>query len=192
MAQNVTDRFRVLGAEEFLTGNKQSLLISTLSEYGRKLIGLTEISIIDKDAQKTKVFQFEQVQEALRLSLSAHSELVNKSTLLSQLRNDQELFDIFAVLLMAEISSVIKGRGLGEDRKRYVNAETPLSRLHGVLSPKEREFVFDVYARYHYVVFEQYEMLDSDDLALSLSGRLRTPVWNLKRRSEGSRLRVCR
>lgn len=28
-------------------------------------------------------------------------------------------------------------------------------------------------------------MLDSDDLALSLAGRLRTPVWQLKRKSEG-------
>src|SRR5205085_1039549 len=102
MAQSVIDRFRVLGAEEFLTGGNQILVVSTLSEYGRTLIGLSDISVIDKDAQNTKLFQFEQVQEALRLSLSANSALLNESTLLTQVRDDQELFDLFAILLMAE------------------------------------------------------------------------------------------
>lgn len=185
MAQSVGDRFRVLGAEDFLTSDKQQLFVATLSEYGRKLIGLSENSVIDKDAQKTKAFQFEQIQIALKEALDANVKSVSESPLLSQIKADQQLFDLFSALVMVEISSVIKGRGLDDDEKRYVAADAPLSRLHGILTQKERSVVFNAYSRYHDVVFEEYEMLDSDDVAISLAGRLRTPVWNLKRRSEG-------
>lgn len=185
MAQSVSDRFRALGAEEYLTSKEQTLLISTLSEYGRVLIGLAAEMVIDKDAHKTKLFQFEQVQEALRQALDSHPKVVAESGLLNQVAHDEQLFDIFAVLTMAEISSVIKGRGLTDDEKRYTNADVPLSRLHRILNPRERGVVFSAFRHYHQVVFEQYEMLDSDDVALSLAGRLRTPVWTLKRRTEG-------
>lgn len=185
MAQMVSDRFHALGADEFLTGHDQSLSVSTLSEYGRNLIGLSDDSVVDKDAEKTKQFQREAVQEALRISLNEHSKAVEKSSLLSQVKEVPMLFELFSILVMAEISSVIKGRGLTEDGKRYVSADTPLSRLHRILSQEERQIVFDTYQKYHHTVFEQYEMLDSDDIALSLAGRLRTPVWKLKRRAEG-------
>lgn len=185
MAQTVTDRFHALGADEFLTGRDQALSVATLSEFGRELIGLAEGSVIDKDAQRTKEFQRGVVQEALRASLSEHAKIVEESSLLTQVRDNPQLFELFATLVMAEISSVIKGRGLTEDGKRYVGADTPLSRLHRLLYPSEREVVFGAYKKYHHTVFEQYEMLDSDDVALSLAGRLRTPVWKLKRKSEG-------
>ena len=185
MGQTVIDRLRALGGEEFLTDARQSLVVSTLAEYGRRLINLSEINIIDKDASKTKEFQLEQVQLALRASLGAQQEVGKASNLLSQVAQNEELFEIFSQLVMAEISTVIKGRGLGDDEKRYTNSESPLSRLHGILTPIERSFVFDTFRRYHHVIFEEYAMLDSDDVALTLAGRLRTPLWNLKRREEG-------
>ncbi len=185
MAQSVTDRFRALGAEEFLTDLRCSITISTLSEYGRKLINLSDTNLIDKDAYKTKTFQLEQITIALREALANNQNPVAESPLLSQVRDSETLLDVFALLVMAEISTVIKGRGLVDDEKRYTGADAPLSRLHRILSPKERAVIFDCFRRYNHVIFEQYEMLDSDDMALTLSGRLRTPLWSLRRKTEG-------
>nr|WP_294502116.1 UvrD-helicase domain-containing protein [uncultured Rhodopila sp.] len=185
MAQSVVDRLRVLGADEYLTGNSQCLIVTTLSEYGRSIVGLSETMVIDKDAQKTKIFQFEQVREALRATLDESERVIPTSSLLTQVHSNDELFDLFAILVMAEISTAIKGRGLTDDPMRYIGADTPLSRLHKILGPKERRVVFDTFRKYHEVVFEGFEMLDTDDVALSLAGRLRTPVWQLKRKTEG-------
>jgi superfamily I DNA/RNA helicase len=141
--------------------------------------------VIDRDAQKTKEFQSEQIRAALRQVLDTRPQLFEESGLLKQVWAEEELFSAFAVLVMAEISAVIKGRGLTEERDRYINADTPFSRFHRILSQVERSVVFDCFEAYHAVVFEQYGMLDSDDIALSLAGRLKTPVWELKRKSEG-------
>jgi len=72
-----------------------------------------------------------------------------------------------------------------DDETRYTNSDVPFSRFHGILTPRERRVIFDCFRKYHHVIFETYEMLDSDDIALSLAGRLRTPVWKLKRKTEG-------
>jgi superfamily I DNA/RNA helicase len=184
MAQTVTDRMRVLGAQEFFGAAEQEISISTLADYGRNLIGLDENNVIDKDAQKTKEFQLDQVKEALRFAMKEDGVAVTESNLLRQVSDSADLFEVFAQLVMAEISTVIKGRGYTGDKNRYVNAEVPLSRLHRILTPRERSMVFDCFRRYNEIVFEEYEMLDTDDLALTLEGRLRTPFWNLKRKTE--------
>ncbi|MPY76305.1 MAG: hypothetical protein GEU87_18850 [Alphaproteobacteria bacterium] len=185
MAAAVIDRLRVLGAEDYLTSNKRSINVTTLAEYGRQMIGVADSSVIDRDAHKTKLFQRDQIKEALNESITAHAKIVAGSKLLSQISTNESLRILFSELLMAEISTVIKGRGLVTDEKRYVSAEAPFSRLHGIMTTEERRFAFDVFKRYHQVVFEQYEMLDSDDVAISLLGRLRTPLWDLRRKSEG-------
>lgn len=186
MAQIVADRFRTLGAEEYMTSSVQRLTITTLANYGQRWVGIPDNNVIDKDAQKTKQFQLEQVRAALRQTFELNSTRIEKqSKLLAQINNNDDLFSIFALLVMAEISSAIKGRGLIDDEKRYVNAEAPLSRLHRLLSQFERSIVYDCFRRYNEVVFEEYELLDSDDVAISLSGRLRTPIWQLKRKTDG-------
>jgi len=86
---------------------------------------------------------------------------------------------------MAEISTAIKGHGLEGDSRRYIQSERKLSRLHGILSVDERTLVYHAYEHYHKIVFEELEVLDTDDIALSLLGRLRTPIWELKRRALG-------
>lgn len=181
MAQMVTDRFRTLGAEEYTTSPTQRLAITTLANYGQRWVGIPDNNVIDKDAQRTKQFQLDEVREALRKVFEEKIISIQKqSKLLVQVRENDDLFSIFALLVMAEISSSIKGRGLIGDEKRYVNAEVPLSRLHRILSPFERSIVYDCFRKYNQVVFEEYELLDSDDVAISLSGRLRTPIWQLK------------
>ncbi|MBD8548945.1 ATP-dependent helicase [Sphingomonas sp. CFBP 8760] len=185
MAVMVSDRFRVLGGEEFLTSPDQHLRITTLSEYGRQVTGLSEDMVIDKDAHETKLFQLNQVRQSLRSALAESPEKVEGSTLLCQVRDNEDLFMVFSTLVVAEISNAIKGRGLFDDERRYVKSETALSRLHGVLSTPERAVVYDCFRRYHTTIFEEYEMLDSDDVAISLVGRLRTPLWQLRRKRDG-------
>lgn len=185
MATMVNDRFRILGGEEFFAASDQTLLVTTLSEYGRNVIGLAEVNVIDKDAQGTKLFQLDQVRRSLKEAMDENIASVNESPLFKQVGANDDLFTLFSFLVVAEISNAIKGRGLIEDEKRYVNSETPLSRLHGVLKPAERAIVYSCFRKYHTAIFEEYEMLDSDDVALSLAGRLRTPVWQLRRKKDG-------
>ncbi|SIQ48336.1 UvrD-helicase domain-containing protein [Bosea sp. TND4EK4] len=185
MATSVSDRFRVLGGEEFLTSSNQSLKITTLADYGRQVTGLTEDMIIDKDAHETKQFQLTQVRKSLREALSANSARIDQSPLLKQVTENDSLFAVFSALVVAEISNAIKGRGLVDDEKRYVHSETSLSRLHGVLNVNERSVIYDCFRRYHTAIFEEFELLDSDDVAITLVGRLRTPLWDLKRKKEG-------
>ncbi|CAN7418441.1 3'-5' exonuclease [Brevundimonas sp. LjRoot202] len=185
MASAVVDRLRALGAEEYLTSGTYSLQVTTLAEYGRNMIGVSESSVIDKDAHKTKMFQFDQIREALADTAVKRTDLTETSKFISEIVANETLRTVFAALIMAEISTVIKGRGLVGDEKRYIAAEAPFSRLHGIMTANERRFVFEVFKKYHEVVFEGFEMLDSDDVALSLSGRLRTPLWELRRKMEG-------
>lgn len=159
--------------------------VSTLSDYGRDQLEIEFTTVIDTDAQEAKLFQLEEVTSALDECMQEKQNTVKKSKLLSEVAKSEKLKQVFAVLVMAEISTAIKGHGLEGDRRRYVQSETSLSRLHGYLSPEERGVVFDIFERYHKNVFERYQVLDTDDVALSLLGRLRTPLWELKRKTVG-------
>jgi hypothetical protein len=187
MAESVIARFEVLGAEQYLYGGAagSDLHVETLAGYARRELGLAQKAIIDVDAHRTKLYQLERIQVALAETLLTHSGLVKSSKLLSAVSESPTLSEIFSRLLMTEISVAIKGHLLINDERRYVEGEQRLSRLHGSLSEDERRFVFAVFKAYHSRVFEQEGVLDSDDLAISLYGYLRTPIWELRRRDLG-------
>lgn len=186
MQQKVVQRFEVLLDQPLKSlGESQQIDVFTLSEYGRTQLEIEFSATIDPDAQEAKKFQLEQVMEAMQECLAERKDLVAGSPLLSEVQKSGQLQSVFAILLMVEISTAIKGHGLVGERKRYVQSEQNLSRLHGVLKAKEREFVFDVFTKYHSAVFETHQVLDTDDIALSLLGRLRTPLWELKRKKFG-------
>lgn len=186
MAEAVQHRFSVLqGLSTDFLDHDRALSIQTLSEYGRRELGLEETQIIDPDAQEAKEFQLSMIEQALLDSMEQHRALVDRSSLLREVRENLALLPIMTRLIMAEISTAIKGHGLTGDERRYVQSERRLSRLHGVMSPEERRVVFDVFRRYHTAVFEGFRVLDSDDVALSLLGKLRAPIWELKRRDLG-------
>jgi superfamily I DNA/RNA helicase len=186
MAETVKQRFSMLdNGEQPLRDGERILDIFTLAEYGRQQLNLEQSAIIDPDAYEAKEFQYEQVASALQETMDAMPETVVNSNLFSNAKSNPEIFTVLARLIMVEISTAIKGHGLEGDKKRYVQSERRLSRLHGLLSQDERQVVYHTYERYHSVVFEQLEVLDTDDIALSLLGRLRTPIWELKRRKLG-------
>jgi superfamily I DNA/RNA helicase len=186
MSQLVQNRFDILRQNEVSAGeNRSQIDIFTLAEYGVNQLDLELDSIIDKDAFQAKAFQLEEVRSSLETTIQEKPEVVAKSRLFAEVSDNPNLIELLAKLIMAEISIGIKGNGLESDRKRYVQSERALSRIHGVLSQDERDMVFSVFERYQQYVFQQLEVLDSDDIALSLLGKLRVPVWGLKRRTRG-------
>ncbi len=182
MSQSIKDRFELLGGSEDLSNGR--LNVMTLAEYGTEQLNIEFSSIIDVDADKTKKYQLDSVETALRNQLNIAAPLYENSVFISQARLDDSFFRIFARLIAAEISVAIKGWSLEDDSQRYIYSSRQFSRLHGILSEDERAFVFAVFRLYHEEVFEQNQVLDSDDIAISLYGRLRTPLWQLRRRTE--------
>jgi hypothetical protein len=185
MAETVRTRLDVLEAGMGLSGANRTIDVSTLTEYARKELELEVTSVVDADAAGAKEFQFQEVVEALRAAMNECRSTVEESPLFLEASRSEELFLILARLVMAEISTAIKGHSLEKDKPRYVGSERSLSRLHGLLTSKERELVYLAYEYYHRAVFEELEVLDTDDIAISLLGRLRTPIWQLKRRALG-------
>lgn len=186
MESRVWIRFITLGAGKFLENlQPQVLEVRTLFEYSRVVLGVGDKAVLDRDAQQSKDFQNQVVSECLRQLLQQESAVVAKSTLLSEVSKNEELFSVFVGLTSDEISLAIKGHGLVNDRKVYVGSERRLSRLHGILNRDERDFIFTVSEAYRVKIFEHYEMFDTDDLAVSLLARLTTPLWDMQRRKSG-------
>jgi superfamily I DNA/RNA helicase len=187
MAEKVRQRFAVLDPsfERFGRGADREIVITTLAAYGLKYLSLPTTSVFDPDAEGSKSFQKEAVAGALQQALAEGSQVARESSLFRLGLSEPIIFDVLAQLVVAEISMAIKGHGLENDRRRYIESERRFSRFHGLLNRAERELVYRAFEIYHKQVFEELEVLDSDDIAISLLGRLRTPIWELKRRKLG-------
>ncbi len=159
------------------------LEVMTLQTYCREKLNIDVESLIDADAGETKSYQHALVGEILRTYISNVDK--RECPLFFQSKEKTELLEAIVWLVVHEIGIVIKAYNMSEERRRYVESERPLSRFHSLLSPKEREIVFDSFREYQRQVFETAGLLDSDDLALSMLNQLRTPVWSLKRKSQG-------
>lgn len=188
MEGKARERFSTLLGESLRPDGKlgaSQLTVTTLADHSRDQLGVSLQSVINGDADAAKQFQLQQTYDALLESQASNPSRVASSRLLSQVFAEPRLLQLFAHLVLVEISVAIKGHGLEADKKRYVESEKSLSLLHGNLKREEREFIFDAFLAYHRVVFEQFSVLDPDDIAISLAGRLRTPVWQLRRQVEG-------
>lgn len=186
MMENVWSRFLGLGASEFMENSiNQRLKISTLFELSTDHLGLDSETIIDKDAYETKLFQLYAVKDCLEEVFEDTRFDPCELPFLYQVFKNKDLIDLFASLVSSEIGIAIKGHNLIENKKYYIDSEQKLSRLHGVLTRSEREIIFTVFQKYHKKVFEEMELLDSDDLAISFLGSLKTPLWQMKRKREG-------
>lgn len=182
MVRMVEERFDMLDPDGSIR-EKGSLLVKTLSTYSSEQIGLEVKDLINQEAQDAKEFQLEEISSSLSETLRRRA-LPEDSVFRNALGSD-ELAIVLARLVASEISIAIKGHGLENDRRRYVESERKFSRLHGALKPHDREVLFDIFEEYRARVFNGYGVLDSDDVALSLLGQLRTPVWELRRKDSG-------
>ena len=185
MARMVSNRFEVLRHSECSTSPVSELRVCTLAEYGIAQLDLDVTQVIDKDAFQSKQFQLQQILTCLVEILDENKQRALDSRLFRAAIEDTDMRDVIAKMIMSEISIAIKGNNLEADRKRYVESGKSLSRFHAALDIPERGLVYSVFERYQQLVFENLEVLDSDDVALSLLGRLRTPIWELKRKTLG-------
>ncbi|MBD8696639.1 UvrD-helicase domain-containing protein [Stenotrophomonas sp. CFBP 13718] len=183
MSKMVRQRFDVLLSDVLLSADRSILEIKTLSQFARDMLELEDTSVIDVDAHGAKEYQYSQVLTALEARLESGCSKLGR--LFGPMKLDHKNRGVLAILVMSEISLVIKGQGLTRDRRRYVHSSRPLSRLHAALDEADRELLFSIYEDYHREVFEVNEVLDSDDMAISLLGRIRTPIWDLRRRKQG-------
>lgn len=179
-------RFYQLGAEAFLSNdNPQTLNVQTLFTLSRNALKPDEVPVIDKDAHETKEFQRQVAADALTTVFETTELKREDHPILAQAVDNEELFEAITALLPVEIGVAIKGHGLIDDVRQYVQSEKPLSRLHGVLTQAERAVIYEAYRVYNEQIFEDAGLLDSDDLALTLLARLRTQLWRLKRKQQG-------
>lgn len=183
MREHVFLRMISLGYERFLDPNsKQKLNVATLSDHAREQLSLSDTQIIDRDASETKSYQVECVRDALKVVSKRNDPAHRASSFLT----NPELVERLVPLLPLEIGLAIKGHGLQNDGHGYIDSERPLSKLHSVLAREDRQFLFAVFEEYHRRVFMEDNLLDADDVALSLLGRLRTPLWQMQRKTLGA------
>ncbi|MBI2391022.1 MAG: UvrD-helicase domain-containing protein [Deltaproteobacteria bacterium] len=188
MREKAWSRLNELGAGDFLDPRAaQRLEVRTLFDYAREVLGISDLLLIDRDADASKRYQRGVVVDAIRRVFSNHRDAVEASTLFSQVCREAELFESFADLIVDEVSVAIKGQGMSSasDARQYVESEKRLSRVHGVLRQRERQIVWEIFLRYQEDVAREHGLLDADDLALSLLGRLKTPLWELQRAQVG-------
>jgi hypothetical protein len=187
MMQTVKERFLELGCEIFAVTEQrpQILEVVTLSEYSRKALEPEAVPVIDGDAYETKKFQIELVTSCLLSKLQSANVQQDLHPLLFQVLRSADTIPLFSELLVTEFGVAIKGHDLAYNKQGYVLAETSLSRLHSVLKPDERSIVFDIFSDYHRQLTDDLRALDADDLAITVLGKVSTPLWRLKRRTAG-------
>lgn len=188
MKSKVENSLVDLGAMELLLSESEFRIeVRTLLEYAIDILGgRAEIPVYDLDAQETKKFQNDCVDLALKRAYDVwNSDDSVPESVITRGSGNLEVHKVVSNVLVDEISSVIKAQGLGDDGNRYCNIDRPLSRLHGALNASERAQVHDVYRLYQDILIDEYEVLDVDDIALSVLGRLLTPLWERRRKSVG-------
>jgi superfamily I DNA/RNA helicase len=175
----VRERFYSLGAEEYL--KRGELAVTTLARYATDMLGLKHFQVLEADAELAKKTQLGMVTDAFVQAVDHNAAEVRQSPILSAMRDEP---GAFAEYLRAEISIAIKGHRKDRDRQGYIGAERPLGRLHAVLTPEERTVVFETFEIYQ-ASLDQLEVLDTDDVAITLMSEVTTPLWMRRRKSFG-------
>lgn len=185
MRNKVIQNFQVLFPDTDIGIYRDNFIITTLSEYCREELQLGINAILDQDASEARSFQLGQILEIINDKIAKDIKNPGDSKIFGNIFIEPDKRLTLAGLIASEISVAIKGNGLQDDKNRYVNSERSLSHLHGKISTQEREFIFEIFEEYHNYVFNGIGVMDPDDLAISLYGRFKTPLWTLQRRDKG-------
>jgi len=187
MMQSVRDRFSELNFD--LSKNSdtpdQTLDVLTLTEYSIRALQDETVPVMDSDAYETKRFQKELVKEYLIKEIEKTPLTEEDEPLLHQILTNKDAIDIFSELLVNEFGVAIKAHDLSQNKQGYVLSEAPLSRLHSILNVTERSHIFDVFSSYQTYLSDDLGVLDADDLAITVLGKVSTPLWRLKRKNNG-------
>jgi len=179
------------GAEEYvsddfeLLAKPQSIKVTTLQELCAHLLRreISESELVDRDAYESKLVQrlyaIEGVERALNDEYKSHLPFLSESfkTFLSETEHWA-----IAEMLQHEISVQIKGRA-DQDLGKYKKLE-PLKTGLPVENEGDKTFAFLMYQRYQREL-EAAAQFDTDDVVLSATSQLNTPIWRRRRAREG-------
>ncbi|PDT02073.1 hypothetical protein CO666_22350 [Rhizobium chutanense] len=162
-----------------------SLTVTTLASICADKLNQTiqETEFVDRDAQDSKVMQglyIEQaIAEARANDFKSHApHLSDKFRSFFDETENTDLVDLF----QHEISMQIKGRA-GDPFDAYKECP-PLKYGLPVETDADRGFVFSVFRKYQRQLVDVAQF-DTDDVVLSATGQLDTPIWRRRRSLEG-------
>lgn len=187
----IANLFVINGGEEFMEADyelllkAQSITVSTLQDLCAHLLrrDISESELVDKDAYESKLVQrlyaIEAVENALKNEFESHAPFLSDS--FRMFLNNTERWAM-AEMLQHEISVQIKGRA-DQDLGKYKK----LDRLQiglPVQSEGDKTFAFLMYQNYQNAL-ESSAQFDTDDVVLSATSQLNTPIWRRRRAREG-------
>lgn len=165
--------------------SRQSLRVTTLHELCTDLLNteISETEFLDRDAMESKNAQLLYVEEALKETLerdfTTHKPFLSAD--FSNILANEELWTL-AEMFQHEISVVIKGRA-EEDLNKY--RRLPFLKYGLPLrSESDRGFAFLIFKSYQEKLHSSAQF-DTDDIVLTATGQLNTPIWRRRRTREG-------
>lgn len=185
----IKEQFRVaVTNQNYLDGpeySPQSIEITTLQQWSVDYLGniMGHGEMLDEDAQECKDVQrnfiIEKFDEACKNDLPSLRQICSEEFIDFLDKNPR---DVIVDLIASEISVTIKGRAEGD---LHVYKELP--RLQGTLPLKENAdfvFIYRIYENYQKDM-ETLGYFDNDDVSISASMQLRTPIWQRRRLTNG-------
>ncbi len=172
-------------AELELLAKAQSIKVTTLQELCANLLKreISESELVDRDAYESKLVQrlyaIESVERALRDEYESHAPFLSEP--FKKFLAETEHWAI-AEMLQHEISVQIKGRA-DQDLSKYRKLERLKMGLP-VENEGDKTFVFLMYQKYQNEL-EVSAQFDTDDVVLSATSQLNTPIWRRRRAREG-------
>lgn len=174
-----------LEADVELLAKPQSIKVTTLQELCANLLKreISESELVDRDAYESKLVQrlyaIEGVERALRDEYESHAPFLSEP--FKKFLTETEHWAI-AEMLQHEISVQIKGRA-DQDLGKYKKLERLKIGLP-VESEGDKTFAFLMYQKYQNEL-EASAQFDTDDVVLSATSQLNTPIWRRRRAREG-------
>jgi len=187
----IENLFAINGGEDFLEvevelfAKPQSIKVTTLQELCANLLKreISESELVDRDAYESKLVQrlyaIEGVESALRDEYESHAPFLSES--FKRFLAETEHWAI-AEMLQHEISVQIKGRA-DQDLGKYKKLERLKIGLP-VENDGDKTFAFLMYQKYQGEL-ETSAQFDTDDVVLSATSQLNTPIWRRRRAREG-------
>ena len=187
----IENLFAINGGDEFLEvevellAKPQSIKVTTLQELCADLLKreISESELVDRDAYESKLVQrlyaIEGVERALRDEYESHTPFLSES--FKKFLTETEHWAI-AEMLQHEISVQIKGRA-DQDLGKYKKLDRLKIGLP-VENDGDKTFAFLMYQKYQ-TELESSAQFDTDDVVLSATSQLNTPIWRRRRAREG-------
>lgn len=187
----IENLFAINGGDEFLEAEvellakPQSIKVTTLQELCANLLKreISESELVDRDAYESKLVQrlyaIEGVERALRDEYESHAPFLSES--FKNFLRETERWAI-AEMLQHEISVQIKGRA-DQDLGKYKKLDRLKIGLP-VENEGDKTFAFLMYQKYQNEL-EVSAQFDTDDVVLSATSQLNTPIWRRRRAREG-------